>query len=232
MKYRLHTLVIALALTSVSASASAQVLVTQVSGAVNYQVGVQGAKAAAARAFMKARPGDVFSLENESTIRLVYTGSGRSESWAGPTTFVIGETESKVTGKRAPQVSQLPTAATNALRRVPSLLKRSGVTRIGAGRMRGAGGKERWISVADLTPESHAELRKAWKIHTEMSKTLQPRDPTADLCLAAVMGRLRVQGELTKFLAQALKRHPGEPSLTALNVWCLGKKAKKAKKAN
>ena len=227
MKYRLHTLVIAFALVALSASASAQVLVTQVAGSVNYQIGVEGAKVAAARAFMKARTGDVFTLENGASVRLVYTGSGRSENWAGPTTFVIGETESTVTGKRAPQVSQLPSTATNALRRVPSLLKRSGVTRMGAGRMRGAGGKERWITVSDLTPESHAELRKAWKIHTEMAKTLLPRDPTADLYLAAVMGRLLVRDELTKFLSEALKRHPGEPSLSALNDWATGKKAKK-----
>ncbi|MFT5433710.1 MAG: hypothetical protein ACI9OJ_004418 [Myxococcota bacterium] len=214
-------LLLAATLAPAAAAASSNTgLVTQVTAGVTYRLPVDGASAAAVRAFMKARSGDVYSLPANSTLRIVYFDSGRQEVWTGPAEFVIGTDESVVRSGGSPAVTMLPAAGTRGIRRVPSLLKRSGVGRLGAVRVRGADDEGiQWRMSNELSEREVKAFADARAQYVSLQKLLGPGDPTPDFYLIGVVGRLRLRAELEEAVSGALLRFPKEETLTRIQTW-------------
>ena len=92
-------------------------LYTAVQGRATYKSADSTGKASGAslEAMMKARKGDVVTVEKGATVRLVYFATGRQEAWEGPVSFAVGEAESKPAGEGKPSLLQLPKGAARRL---------------------------------------------------------------------------------------------------------------------
>ncbi len=217
-----------MAMLTLSASAHGQTLVTQVTGPVTYTVPAAPAKKPV-QAFMKARTGDAFELPAKASLRLVYYRTGRQEIWTGPASFRVGKGESVAIGSARPAVSQLPKAGAKGLRRVPSLLKRAGITRMGASRVRSGGDDIVWQALKELTPQARVEYEAALVLYAEMDKQRRPGDPTPELALIGVLGKLKLRAELVVRVAAARKRFPKNDTFAMLDAWLHPPKAPPAK---
>src|SRR5689334_10491353 len=103
MKTILKSLGLAALLAAANAFAQADVgLINQLSGDVSY---TSGAGKAQAKAYMKIREGDRFTLPAGAQMRVVYFKNGRQESFSGPASFTAGGEQSSVQSGAQPQVT-------------------------------------------------------------------------------------------------------------------------------
>jgi hypothetical protein len=205
--------------TALAAGPGNAALITQVSGKATYRM-IAGTPAIGVRPFMKARTGDLFELDAGATVRLVYYRVGHQETWTGPVKFQVGTQKSQVTdGQAAPLVTQLPQAGARALARMPAILKRSGVTRLGAARVRAAQVALAWRTEADLTEQEQAELKEARATFVLLSGGRVGEDPTPELVLLSTLTRLRLKEALQAQLPGTRKRFPLHPIFIKLERW-------------
>src|SRR4051794_16890209 len=88
LKTLIQTAGLAALLAAANAFAQADVgLINQMSGDVSY---TSGAGKAQAKAYMKIREGDRFTLPAGAQMRVVYFKNGRQESYSGPASFTAG----------------------------------------------------------------------------------------------------------------------------------------------
>ena len=97
-------------------------LVNHLAGDVSYASGATSAKA---KAFMKVRDGDKFSVPAGGAIRIVYFQGGRQESFSGPAAFTAGAQQSTVQSGAQPQVTTLPSGVPQKIDRKSTRLNSS-----------------------------------------------------------------------------------------------------------
>lgn len=192
-------------------------LITQVSGKVSYVA--NGSAARPVRAFMKARAGDELRLEAGSVLRLVYYQAGRQETWRGPAAFRVGTAGSIPIGKHTPAtVARLRVSGADSVRRVPALLKRMGVTRVGKARVRAAELRVQWQPRGSLSTLQSATLRQAEERYRLLRKRATADDVAPEIVLLGTYAELGLRADILRTLRMALKRAPGHKPLTQLEA--------------
>ncbi|NIO05321.1 MAG: hypothetical protein GTN74_12130 [Proteobacteria bacterium] len=196
-------------------------LITSLSGEVAYWNESYQTMPAETQAFMKIRKGDRFTLPSGSSIQIVYFLGGRQETWMGPTTFIVGDSESQQEDgeKHAtqPKIRILPAGATQGVRRIPGLLRRAGLTRPGAEQVRG---ETKVSSTAiDLSAQEKGEIAAARETYQSLRNQIPEQDITPELYLIGVLADYDRYDEMGAVIRQALKRQPDNETLKELEKW-------------
>src|SRR3954466_5056903 len=179
MKTILKTLGLAALFAAANAFAQADVgLINHIAGDVSYATG--GAKSPA-KAYMKVREGDRFTLPAGAQLRIVYFKGGRQESFSGPASFTAGAEQSTVQSGAQPQVSTLPSGVSQKIAQTPELIQIAKLGRSGGVAVRGLGNPPR------LTPQQQAEVRQARQTYEQMRKTAAADDIVPELYLYSVL---------------------------------------------
>ncbi len=198
-------------------------LVTMLSGNVTYWNDGYQKTPATAVAFMKIRRGDRFKLRAEAVMQLVYFVGGRQETWKGPVTFTVGDSESHLEGHEGlyvqPKVVVLPVATTQGVRRIPVLLRRAGLWRPGAAQVRGD--LEALTTSMPLTREEKAEIVAAKETYLSLRKQIEAGDITPELYLLGVLTDYEQYGEMEGVIREALNRQPDNDILKRLMEWVM-----------
>jgi len=198
-------------------------LVTSLSGTVTYWNDGYQETPAKAQAFMKIRRGDRFKLRAGAVIQLVYFLGGRQETWKGPVTLAVGDSESHPEGQEGvhgqPEVVVLPAGTTQGVRRLPMLLRRAGLSRPGATQVRGD--VEALSTSMPLTREEKAEIAGAKETYQSIRKQTDPGDITPELYLLGVLTDYEQYSEMEEVIREALERQPDNEIMKRLMEWVL-----------
>ena len=196
-------------------------LVTRLSGDVTYMNEGYQKTPEKAQPFVRIRQGDHFKLASGAMVQLVYFQSGRKETWKGPAVFVVGETQSRAQGEKGiqaqPEVTTLPTEASQGMRRIPILLRRAGLSRSGTTQVRGVGGGPQ--KTITLSEEEKAEIKMAKEIYQSFRKQTKAEDITPELTLLGVLADYEQYEEMEKVIKDALKIQPESGVLKELLDW-------------
>lgn len=200
-------------------------LVTQLSGDVTYWNEAYQKTPEKAVALMKIRKGDHFELPEGARLQVVYFSSNRQESWAGPARLTIGDAKSTNEGERQPEVIILPPGASQGVQRIPTLLRRAGLSRTGGLQVRGVTTPQAQTS-AGLSPHEEAEIQNARKNYQDFRKQAKPDDLTPELYLLGVLADYEQFEEMEKVLKDAQARQPGNQALVELERWVSSQRAR------
>lgn len=181
-------------------------LVSQVAGAVTYSGSGSGNQPV--RAFMRIRQGDRITLPAGSSLRLIYTSSGRQETWQGPASLRAGPISSENLGGKPPVVQALPASVPQRMARVPDLVTGA---RLGGIVVRGSG--------AGRPAKPSPEVEKARALYQTMRAEASADDVTPELFLIAVLQENGLVDELQSVTQEMLKRQPGTPEVKELATW-------------
>lgn len=181
-------------------------LVSQVSGAVTYSGGGTGSQAV--RPFMRVRQGDRLTLPAGASLRLIYTSSGRQETWQGPASLRAGPISSENLGGNAPVVQALPASVPQKMARVPDLVTGA---RLGGIVVRGSG--------AGRPARPSPEVEKARTVYKAMRAEASADDVTPELFLLSVLQENGMVDELQSVTQEMLKRQPDTPEVKELAKW-------------
>ncbi len=199
-------------------------LITMLSGDVTYR-GEGSQKPIRARSFMKIRRGDRFMVPAGAVIQFVYFLGGRQETWGGPVTFTVGDSESygsEGKGLQAqPKVVVFPAGAAQGIRRIPILLHRAGLSRPGSAQIRGD--VEGPSPPLSLTPEEAREIVSARETYRALRQRAGPDDITPELYLLGVLTDYEQYGDMEEVINEALKKQPGDETLQELREWVYGR---------
>lgn len=186
-------------------------LVNALRGEASYVSGTSAPQPA--RAFMRVREGDRFTVPAGASLRLVYVQGGRQETWKGPASFRVGERSAAAT-RGTPEVSQLPAVAPARLARVPDLLQ---AARLGGVTVRGA------ARVPPLSAADEAELQQARETYRGMRAAAEADDVTPELLFAAALSEFTAHARLREdwaLVARELRRRqPSSPEMSELAGW-------------
>ena len=198
-------------------------LATMLSGSVTYWNDAYQETPATAQAFMKIRRGDRFKLVPGALIQLVYFHGGRQETWKGPVTLTVGDSESYLDGQKQPQahpkVVVLPAGTTQGVRRIPVLLRRAGLWHPGTAQVRGD--VEALPTSMPLPREEKAQIVAVKEIYRSLRKQTDPDDITPELYLLGVLTDYDQYGEMGEVIMEALKRQPDNEIMKRLMEWVL-----------
>jgi len=204
----IRVLGLATVLAAASALAAEDVgLINQLNGDVSY---TSGGAAAKAKAFMKVREGDRFSLPAGAQLRIVYFDGGRQEAYAGPATLTAGTKESKQQSGAQPQVSTLPAGVPQKIAQTPELVQIARLGRSGGVQVRGAQQEQR------LSPQAQAEVRQARQTYDQMRKTAAANDIVPEQYLYAVLQDHLLYGDMVAVVAEMQKRQPANPDVAVM----------------
>ncbi len=197
-------------------------LITAVSGQVRYQG--YGESQGQAEPFMKVRLGDCFDLGKDSSLQIVFFQGSRQELWKGPVSFRALEAQGEALGGagQAAEVKSLPPGTGQGIQRVPALLRRAGLSRVGAMQVRGSGSgaKEgQRTGPAALSQEEKAELDGARQTYKAMRQKASPNDLTPELFLLGMLSEYEQYEEMLGLLKEALSRDPSNELLKELAGW-------------
>lgn len=194
-----------------AAQAADVALINQLQGEASYASAVSAAQPA--RAFMRVREGDRFTVPAGSVLRLVYLQGGRQETWKGPAAFRVGERVGEPS-RGKPEVSTLAAVAPARLARVPDLLQ---AARLGGVTVRGA------ARVPPLTAEDQSELVKARETYRSMRAQAAAEDVTPELIFASALSEFTAHASLredwARVAAELRRRQPGSPEMGELATW-------------
>jgi len=192
-------------------------LVTKLSGHVTYVNNRYQKSPAKAQAFMKIRLGDRFELQAEALLQLVYFLGGRQETWKGPAVFTADDSQSYPKTQVQPSVRILPAGTIQGVRRIPVLLRRSGVSRPGATLIRG--GVEKPLTGIVLTQQEKAEIAAAKETYRSLRNQTNPGDITPELYLLGILTDYEQYSEMEGVIEEALRRQPNNDLLKGLREW-------------
>jgi hypothetical protein len=182
-------------------------LINQLSGDVSY---TSGSAASKAKAFMKVREGDRFSLPAGTQLRIVYFDGGRQEAYSGPATLTAGTKESKLQSGAQPQVTTLPAGVPQKIAQTPELVQIARLGRSGGVQVRGAQQEQR------LSPQAQAEVRQARQTYDQMRKTAATNDIVPEQYLYAVLQDHLLYGDMVAVVAEMQKRQPANPDVAVM----------------
>ncbi|HEY2336118.1 MAG TPA: hypothetical protein VGI18_01990 [Burkholderiales bacterium] len=204
----IRVLGLATILAAASAFAAEDVgLINQLSGDVSYTSGSAGSKA---KAFMKVREGDRFTLPAGAQLRIVYFDGGRQEAYSGPATLTTGTKESKQQSGAQPQVSTLPAGVPQKIAQTPELVQIARLGRSGGVQVRGAQQEQR------LSPQAQAEVRQAHQTYEQMRKTAAANDIVPEQYLYAVLQDHLLYDDMKPVVAEMKKRQPQNPDVAVM----------------
>lgn len=196
-------------------------LVTAVSGEVQYQG--YGQATGLAEPFMKVRLGDRFDLPKEASLQIVFFQGSRQELWRGPVSFQAGEAQGEPLGggAGAAEVKVLPAGTGQGIQRVPTLLRRAGLSRVGGMQVRGSGSRaqEGERPAQTLSQEEKAELQAARETYKAMREKASAEDLTPELFFLGVLSEYEQYEEMSSLLKEALSKDPGNELLKNLAGW-------------
>jgi len=204
----IRVLGLATVLAAASALAAEDVgLINQLSGDVSY---TSGSAASKAKAFMKVREGDRFSLPAGTQLRIVYFDGGRQEAYSGPATLTAGTKESKLQSGAQPQVTTLPAGVPQKIAQTPELVQIARLVRSGGVQVRGAQQEQR------LSPQAQAEVRQARQTYDQMRKTAAANDIVPEQYLYAVLQDHLLYGDMVAVVTEMQKRQPANPDVAVM----------------
>lgn len=208
MKNVLRILMLAIAGAAFSASAADDVgLINNLGGDVSYSSGASTSKA---RAFMKIREGDRFSLPAGAQLRLVYFHGGRQESFSGPAILTAGSQQSSVQSGSQPTVTTLPAGVPQKIAQTPELIQIARLGRSGGVAVRGTGREPR------LTPQQQAEVSQAHHTYDQMRKSAAADDIVPELYLYSVLQDYLLYDDMKQVVAEMQKRQPANPDVAVM----------------
>jgi hypothetical protein len=212
MKKVLRFLIVSGAAVAFGAFAADDVgLVNQLSGDVSY---VSGGHTAKAKAFMKIREGDRFTLPSGSQVRVVYFHNGRQEAYKGAGSFTVGSQQSTVQSGAKPEVSSLPSGVPQKLAQTPDLVQIARLGRSGGVAVRGAGRE-----APRLTPEQQQEVRQARQTYEQLRKTAAADDINPEYYLYSVLQDYLMYDDMKQVVAEMQKRRPSDPDVAVLTEY-------------
>jgi hypothetical protein len=182
-------------------------LVNQLNGDVSY---ASGGNASKAKAFMKVREGDKFTVHAGSQLRIVYFQGGRQELFTGPATLVAGTQSSQQQTGAQPQVTTLPAGVPQKIAQTPELVQIARLGRSGGVAVRGA------QQVQRLTPQAQAEVRQARQTYDQMRKAAAADDIVPELYLYSVLQDHLLYGEMQGVVSEMEKRQPKNPDVAVM----------------
>lgn len=197
----------ALALAASTAMASDVGLVNHLSGDVSYTSAGATAKA---KAYMKVREGDRFSVPSGGQLRIVYFQGGRQETYAGPASLTAGTQQSTVQTGSQPQVSTLPSGVPQKIAQTPELIQIARLGRSGGVAVRGINGERR------LTPQQQAEVKQARVTYDQLRKSSAADDITPELYLYSVLQDHLLYSDMKQVVAEMQKRQPSNPDVAVM----------------
>jgi hypothetical protein len=208
MKTILKTLGLAALFAAANAFAQADVgLINHIAGDVSYAT--SGAKSPA-KAYMKVREGDRFTLPAGAQLRIVYFKGGRQESFSGPASFTAGAEQSAIQSGAQPQVSNLPAGVSQKIAQTPELIQIAKLGRSGGVAVRGIGNEKR------LTPQQQAEVRQARQTYDQLRKSAASDDITPELYLYSVLQDHLLYDDMKQVVAEMQKRKPADPDVAVM----------------
>jgi hypothetical protein len=210
MKNIIRTLGLAIVLAwSAAANAADDVgLVNQLSGDVSYSSAGSTSKA---KAFMKVREGDKFTVHAGAQLRIVYFTGGRQELYTGPATLVAGAQSSQQQTGAQPQVTSLPAGVPQKLAQTPELVQIARLGRSGGVAVRGA-----QQQMQRLTPQAQAEVRQARQTYEQMRKAAATDDIVPELYLYSVLQDHLLYSEMQGIVSEMEKRQPKNPDVAVM----------------
>ena len=182
-------------------------LINQLSGDVSYASGGSSAKA---KAFMKVREGDRFSVPAGAKLRVVYFQGGRQESYTGPASLTAGTQASQQQSGTQPQVTTLPAGVPQKIAQTPELIQIARLGRSGGVAVRGAQREQR------LTPQQQAEVRQARQTYDQMRKSAAADDIVPELYLYSVLQDHLLYGDMKAVVSEMQKRQPANPDVAVM----------------
>ena len=182
-------------------------LINQLNGNVSY---TSGAGKAQAKAYMKVREGDRFTVPAGAQLRVVYFKSSRQESFSGPAAFTAGAEQSSVQSGAQPQVSTLPAGVSQKIAQTPELIQIAKLGRSGGVAVRGVNGSQR------LTPQQQAEVRQARQTYDQLRKGAASDDITPELYLYSVLQDHLLYDDMKQVVAEMQKRKPSDPDVAVM----------------
>jgi len=207
-------------------------IITQLSGDVTYRNEEYQKTPEKAQAFMKIFQGDYFQVEAKAMIQLVYLLSGRKETWKGPAAFIVGEVQSRAKSEKGiqaqPEVKILPSGVLEGVRRVPTLLRRAGLSRSGIMQVRGLGESLQKSKVP--SEEERAEIATAKENYRNLRNQTKEDDLTPELYLLGILANYDQFEEMEKVIKGALKKQPNNEVLKKLEEWVKTQKTEPTKK--
>jgi len=196
-------------------------LITRLSGDVTYRNESYQKVPEKAQAFMRIRKGDHLKIPAEAMVQLIYFQSGRKETWKGPVVLVVDDVQSRGKAEKGtqtqPELTILPTEASQTMRRIPILLRRAGFSRSGTMQVRGMdeGSQE------SLKPrkEEQVGIRTANENYQSMRSQTEADDITPEMYLLGVLADYDKFEEMEQVIKEAQKIQPGNPVLEKLEEW-------------
>lgn len=182
-------------------------LINHLAGDVSY---TSGASTAKAKAFMKVREGDRFSVPSGAQMRVVYFKGGRQESYAGPATFTVGAQQSSVQSGSQPQISTLPSGVPQKISQTPELIQIAKLGRSGGVAVRGTAREQR------LTPQQQAEVRQARQTYEQLRQSAAADDITPELYLYSVLQDHLLYGDMKTVVSEMQRRQPANPDVAVM----------------
>lgn len=182
-------------------------LINHLAGDVSYSSGSSTAKA---KAFMKVREGDRFSLASGAQIRVVYFQGGRQETFNGPAAFTAGAQQSSIQSGAQPQIATLPAGVPQKISQTPELIQIARLGRSGGVAVRGVNREQR------LTPQQQAEVRQARQTYQQLRTSAAADDITPELYLYSVLQDHLLYNDMKPVVEEMAKRQPGNPDVAVM----------------
>jgi hypothetical protein len=182
-------------------------VVNLLSGDVSYTSGSATSKA---KAYMKVREGDKFSVPAGAQLRIVYFKGGRQESYSGPAGLTAGTEKSAQQNGAQPQVTTLPSGVPQKIAQTPELVQIARLGRSGGVAVRGV---ERETK---LTPQQQTEVRQARQTYEQLRKAAPASDINPELYLYAVLQDYLLYNDMKPVVAEMQKRQPSNPDVQAM----------------
>ena len=178
-------------------------LMQQLSGEVTYSGGK-------AKAYMKMRRGDRYSLSAGAQLRVVYFRNGRRETWRGPAVFRSGTEHGDALSGTVYEVADLPLDVPQKIQRIPDLIQ---IAKLGGVTVRGLQPKQR------PNPEQRAEIAAARATYAELRRRLPQEDITPELYLFTVLQDYLLYDEMQALVDEMLQLQPADPEAQQLAEW-------------
>jgi hypothetical protein len=182
-------------------------VINLLSGDVSYTSGNATSKA---KAYMKVREGDKFSVPAGAQLRIAYFKGGRQESFTGPASLITGSDKSTQQSGAQPQVSTLPSGVPQKIAMTADNLQIARLGRSGGVAVRGV---ER---EAKLTPQQQTEVRQARQTYEQLRKAAPASDINPELYLYAVLQDYLLYNDMKVVVAEMQKRQPSNPDVAAM----------------
>jgi hypothetical protein len=200
-------LALLLAGAAVAAHASDVGLVNHLAGDVSYTSGGSSAKA---KAYMKVREGDRFSVPAGAQLRIVYFQGGRQETFSGPASLTAGAQQSSVQSGSQPQVTTLPSGVPQKIAQTPELIQIAKLGRSGGVAVRGVNTERR------LTPQQQTEVKQAKATYEQLRKAAAADDITPELYLYSVLQDHLLYTDMQQVVSEMQKRQPTNPDVAVM----------------